>query len=563
MATAQVSIPPARAEWALANPWTWASMGLAAVGLGLAWVRVFGAAWSGVRLLLVFFGLVAGGAAIALRLGGGQGSFLDSLAPRKRSAALLALALAGAALAVAATGLLLASLCDLDIPWEWGGVLRVWLLVFPAGVLLLLFYFRRWTTGQPVSAAAETAALLICAAATAFLGCWGLYVNQDYVLADRAAVRAHDFQQAIRLDDQAAINSNAPSESRPGEDWDTGRMFLAALAAVAFLAAPLVLLPGRWRRRAVGTIILLHFGGIATAVLSPAPAPWVISELWGRVYRPYLEFMYLNNAYHFYAPDPGPSSYLWCYVQYDDPAKEAPEWVNVPNLDQSGNHTYPTTLIYQRCIALMENARGNDTAPPFFIPNREGNAVVNPIYYWRSINSPQPPEVVLGKPTPRSQLVIPYHPDVNPWWSQYNPATAFTKMLVSSYVRHIAFMQEKAHPDVKVKDIKVYWAIHIIARPKPLAEGLDSGNPAMYYPYYQGEFDRDGKLLDEPYFDTTGNLVKGDPFLYWLIPILIDDNRDSNSAVLSWVRRHAGDPHCYRPANAKQWTVPPAELHLP
>jgi len=45
-------------------------------------------------------------------------------------------------------------------------------------------------------------------------------------------------------------------------------------------------------------------------------------------------------------------------------------------------------------------------------------------------------------------------------------------------------------------------------------------DPAMYMPYYMGEFDKDGEM--KPYFDVTVDNQKVqamDPFLYWLIPI--------------------------------------------
>src|SRR5262249_51727018 len=32
----------------------------------------------------------------------------------------------------------------------------------------------------------------------------------------------------------------------------------------------------------------------------PSPSPWLSTQIWTRIYRPYLEFLYLNNAYHFY-----------------------------------------------------------------------------------------------------------------------------------------------------------------------------------------------------------------------------------------------------------------------
>ena len=90
-------------------------------------------------------------------------------------------------------------------------------------------------------------------------------------------------------------------------DWDTMRMFLRVLMAVNLMAAALMLVSMRMRRLVLGLLFLLHFGGICTAALSAPPSPQLVQQIWVRIYRPYLEFVYLNNAYHFYAPEPGPA----------------------------------------------------------------------------------------------------------------------------------------------------------------------------------------------------------------------------------------------------------------
>ncbi len=55
------------------------------------------------------------------------------------------------------------------------------------------------------------------------------------------------------------------------------------------------------------SLIVLHFLGIGTAVSIAVRRPLgSFSRRGPRIYQPYLEFMYLNNAYHFYSPEPGP-----------------------------------------------------------------------------------------------------------------------------------------------------------------------------------------------------------------------------------------------------------------
>ena len=106
------------------------------------------------------------------------------------------------------------------------------------------------------------------------------------------------------------------------ESWDSGRIFLGALIAVALAGSFLVLLPRTGRRIAASVLLLLHFGGILTAVTAVPPrneqAPWLSMQIWTNFYRHYLTFAYLTNAYHFYSPDPGPPTLLWYYVKYED-----------------------------------------------------------------------------------------------------------------------------------------------------------------------------------------------------------------------------------------------------
>ena len=69
-------------------------------------------------------------------------------------------------------------------------------------------------------------------------------------------------------------------------------------------------LPSPVRRFAafgVSVLILVHFTAITSAVLANPPGPWVAMQSQHLIFRPYLAFMYLNNAYRFYSPEPGPS----------------------------------------------------------------------------------------------------------------------------------------------------------------------------------------------------------------------------------------------------------------
>src|SRR5439155_13174262 len=122
-------------------------------------------------------------------------------------------------------------------------------------------------------------------------------------------------------------------------EWDTSVPFLfGALAVLAFVCAGLMLLPRLVRRVAVSFFLLFHFAGILCAVASTPPQPWMAGQLYETLFRPYLQAVYLTNAYHFYSPEPGPATMLWFRLEYepDSDGKKYIRWVKLPQLDEDG-----------------------------------------------------------------------------------------------------------------------------------------------------------------------------------------------------------------------------------
>jgi hypothetical protein len=79
--------------------------------------------------------------------------------------------------------------------------------------------------------------------------------------------------------------------------------------------------PSPFVRRSASAIILAHFLAIAVAVTSystpnyPAPQLAVMAS---RPLQPYLQATFLNNAYRFFAPNPGTPTHFWLRLQYQD-----------------------------------------------------------------------------------------------------------------------------------------------------------------------------------------------------------------------------------------------------
>jgi hypothetical protein len=265
------------------------------------------------------------------------------------------------------------------------------------------------------------------------------------------------------------------------ESWDTARLVMSLLVAIALAGGVLVMLPQGWRRAIVSLLVIVHFGGILAAVTSPPPPngspPWVTGQLWARFYRPYLELIYETNAYHFYSPDPGPAYILWFYIQYADGTTYKLE---VPRQD-----AFTTRLEFQRRLAMADRASTADgTVPDLEMINNR-----------RTAGLLHNPPIIL-------------HPELVPT-AQFRRPTTHGLRLLSSYVRHISeTYQSQEDPPAPVKRVKVYCMIHHIITAQQLELGWEANDPATFAPMYFGTWDSQGNLQDSQ-----------DPLLYWMIPI--------------------------------------------
>lgn len=304
------------------------------------------------------------------------------------------------------------------------------------------------------------------------------------------------------------------------EAWDSGSTFLIALMIIALLGALLVLLPRVARRIAIVLLVLLHFGGILTAVTSVPPrnepAPWISMQLWTHVYRPYLFFAYLTNAYHFYSPDPGPPTLLWFHVEYADGGAR---WIKIPSRRES-----PVGLHHKRMLAAAESAFNPIVGPPLMNSEQIAN--------WEKIFK-RKYELLPGIPHDTGQEILErrkeavkrvkfFDPndgrdaplmvldELPPWGSQYSEPQEMSRRLLSSYARHIAHTSpDPSKPDNPVQAVRVYRVVHGLISPRELTEGKDPLEPTTFVGHYMGKYDTEGQLLDPK-----------DPFLFWHVPIV-------------------------------------------
>jgi hypothetical protein len=317
-------------------------------------------------------------------------------------------------------------------------------------------------------------------------------------------------------------------------EWDTIRLLLGLMTALALAAALLMLLPRVVRRGVVSVVILFHFAGILVAVLSVAPpsgqGSWLVGQVWTRVYRPYLQFMYLNNAYHFYSPEPGPATLLWFRVEYADGTARRTKIID--------RDLYPLDLEYQRRLSLTEST--NQLEPP-------------PAVMTQALQRLQQNRLSAGL----AAGGIPPHPEIL-ITLQYRLPNLFSRKMIESYARYVArTTPHPTDPTQPVTGVKIYRVVHRILGADELSRGLHPLDPTTYLAYYQGDFEPDGKLketcMKTGWTDSGYDVLEQDPYLYWLIPILREPPPSQQSPEPQTFRVRVGDQ---RPPPAKAKDLP-------
>lgn len=324
-------------------------------------------------------------------------------------------------------------------------------------------------------------------------------ITAGAALSMRFRVAGQFFEERMETAGMLAVAAFACLLAFIGADpaWDSMQLVLVVLIAVALLGVVLVLLPKTIRMIVLGVLILVHFGGMITAATTIEPpgasAPWVSRQLWSNVYRRYLQFMYLNNAYHFYSPEPGPPALVWFHIKYDNGKVK---WFKIPHRDDD-----PVPIHHTRLLSITESTAVASMQPP---QDQER---------WS--------DVKFNRETAGKVYDVKTAPDyIMPESLQYQETQLFSQKMIESYVRHVAWeFPSLGDPNNKVKSIKVYRLRHRIITAQEVAEGHSPLDKLMYIGYYQGEYDAAGKLLHAEY-DAAGNLTQvNDPFRFWYMPI--------------------------------------------
>ncbi len=100
-----------------------------------------------------------------------------------------------------------------------------------------------------------------------------------------------------------------------------------------------------WLRRVVSIMLVFHLLALVVAPLAVTPCSQLSQKLWSG-FRPYLEVLYLNHGYHFFAPDPGPSHLVRYELRFEDGRVEEGVFPN--------NAQHRPRLRYHRHFMLSE-----------------------------------------------------------------------------------------------------------------------------------------------------------------------------------------------------------------
>ena len=516
-----------------ANPWLWLALGLSLVGIGAVIAYKEPDAATGAIFATLGLLCVAIGAAIRL------GSEVPSYTARKAHAALMALLtvfLVG--WAALFTWTLAAAFLEID-PFD--------AMAFSADPPFLPHVGPR-AIGDPPPLRPGIAIIL-----------WLLIVPMCGV----AAFQSQKLTEWNRPTETAVLTMFAfvavlgAGFAMP-TSATTLKFFFAILALFTGSMAAFAASSVSARKLVLSCFVLLHFGAIINATMAVPPAPWIFNQTWTRLSRPYLEFMYLNNAYHFYSPDPGPSSYVLFCLNYDTGKKaigtDDPElsavWTKLPKVDANGNHEYRVALEYQRCLALTENILPSEVTPSLIEEGPDGMIRAADFYAGRLVNSPSKDgerlsQPIVGLKPPKLVLKAPFHPSLTTDRQYIKPDFSSRKML-GSLIRRAARTPHPENPTWKIHSVRVYRVVHHPVPPHLLIPGtVQPDDPTFYHPVYLGLHDANGTLIDP-----------NEPLLYWIIPAVRKDRNDPSSPILNYAFRHASDPRWVYYPDEKQWTTP-------
>ncbi len=211
--------------------------------------------------------------------------------------------------------------------------------------------------------------------------------------------------------------------------------------------------PPLWVKVVLSLVICWHFFAITVIVSSASspqfPAPPPIVRITPYV-RPYLEPLFLVNAYRFYAPEPGATDLLWVRYRYAD---ETVRWKEMPR-----RQDYTFRMQFQRELAAGLLL----------------NLFVEQVPY-----DPNQPELSTSSANPRGMVL------------RFSPVG---QICFASYVRHLASLPayQKSEQGAAMVGLELFKVAHRILAPDDIKINMKQDDPRLYDIYFVGKFNVQG-----------------------------------------------------------------------
>lgn len=202
----------------------------------------------------------------------------------------------------------------------------------------------------------------------------------------------------------------------------------------------------------ISLVILFHFSAIFSHVLSGG-GPFVMRQL-ASLYRPYLKTMWLDNAYRFYAPDPGSTEVLWYKLQYEDGSTR---WTQVPRRED-----FYLRMPFQRTMSI---------------------ALLGSMMVEKEPVSPKDDSASVASVLVNNQVAM------------KSVLTASGEIFFRSYARHIG-RKERVHPETgsPLVSMDCYLVHYLIRNPMQMRMNYDMYDPRMLDVQLIGTFSPDGVI---------------------------------------------------------------------
>lgn len=210
--------------------------------------------------------------------------------------------------------------------------------------------------------------------------------------------------------------------------------------------------PPRWLKIGITLLLLYHMVAITINVLSGGARSHALQRIdYSLKIRPYLDFLWLTNAYRFFSPDPGASNVVWFRIAFKDKTAQC---VQLPE-KRDFNWRMPLQRQVSLAMLLLMNTEN---------VMREDEATA-------------------------ARMMSDNRPSFKRQFSPYGEA------ILQSFIRHVSrdARYSKSASGAEIESIDVFSCDYGIREPGHVRMNWDMYDPRLLTAYFVGRFLPDGK----------------------------------------------------------------------